>query len=295
RRYSNLTRELLSDGNEFIMYVDICELIDNNSCIFINRNGKEYVTSNLEVWSDKGFTPIKYVMRHKTKKKIYKIKTKYSEIKVTEDHSLLDKNGKEISPKNIKVGNYLLTKRNPYHTYYDDGKIISIEDLGYSNSYVYDLETENHHFAAGIGQLVVHNTDSSMPDIGIKDPSKAYEMAKIVAEELSKLFPAPMLVEDEEVYHTMLCIKKKLYLCIKMNKDGTPVLDRNKLKVKGALPARRDNCPFQKDSYIDVAWKVLLGDGLVETYDYLIDLCLKLMRREVSWKDLVMIKGLGSG
>jgi DNA polymerase elongation subunit (family B) len=45
--------------------------------------------------------------------------------------------------------------------------IKKIEFFGYSNDYVYDLETESHHFAAGIGQLVVHNTDSlyiSCPD-----------------------------------------------------------------------------------------------------------------------------------
>lgn len=32
--------------------------------------------------------------------------------------------------------------------------------LGVLRGYVYDLETENHHFAAGVGRMVVHNTDS---------------------------------------------------------------------------------------------------------------------------------------
>jgi len=31
--------------------------------------------------------------------------------------------------------------------------------VGFTNL-VYDLETENHHFSAGIGNIVVHNTDS---------------------------------------------------------------------------------------------------------------------------------------
>jgi DNA polymerase elongation subunit (family B) len=38
--------------------------------------------------------------------------------------------------------------------------IKKIEYLGISNEYVYDLETDSHHFAAGIGKIVVHNTDS---------------------------------------------------------------------------------------------------------------------------------------
>ena len=35
-----------------------------------------------------------------------------------------------------------------------------IEEIGSCDGYVYDLETESHHFAAGVGQMVVHNTDS---------------------------------------------------------------------------------------------------------------------------------------
>jgi hypothetical protein len=38
-------------------------------------------------------------------------------------------------------------------------RIKKIWDLGVTEQYVYDLETENHHFQAGIGQLIVHNTD----------------------------------------------------------------------------------------------------------------------------------------
>lgn len=39
-------------------------------------------------------------------------------------------------------------------------QIKKIEYIGESDDYVYDLETKSHHFAAGIGKLVVHNTDS---------------------------------------------------------------------------------------------------------------------------------------
>jgi DNA gyrase/topoisomerase IV subunit B len=38
-------------------------------------------------------------------------------------------------------------------------KIKKIIKLGYTNEYVYDLETRNHHFQAGIGRMIVHNTD----------------------------------------------------------------------------------------------------------------------------------------
>ena len=47
------------------------------------------------------------------------------------------------------------------HQQADPIKIKKIIDLGYTDQYVYDLETENHHLQAGIGQLIVHNCDGS--------------------------------------------------------------------------------------------------------------------------------------
>lgn len=143
-------------------------------------------------------------------------------------------------------------------------------------------------------KIVYGDTDSSMPDLGITDPKQAYAKAKAIAKELSALFPAPMQVEDEEVFDTMLCIKKKMYLCIRMTREGEPILDKDQLKVRGVVPARRDNCKYQRDLYLDTAMSVLLRKPMMETYDSMIEMCLKLMRREVSWKDLVVIKGLGS-
>ena len=40
-------------------------------------------------------------------------------------------------------------------------RVKKIIDLGETEQYVYDLETENHHFQAGVGELIVHNTDGT--------------------------------------------------------------------------------------------------------------------------------------
>jgi DNA gyrase/topoisomerase IV subunit B len=37
--------------------------------------------------------------------------------------------------------------------------IKKIIPLGIANDYVYDLETENHHFQGGVGEIILHNTD----------------------------------------------------------------------------------------------------------------------------------------
>lgn len=188
---------------------------------------KEYAArlddDDLEVWTERGWTRVKHIMRHRTTKRIFRVVTPIGCVDVTEDHSLLDENAVEVTPADVKIRQRLLhaypntistnlagyTKhieyilRSPEHasgfttkkqaaemflackerggfqpvvdtiddTYYvtsqqntdistdDLGRIMKIIDLGVSTDYVYDMETENHHFQAGIGEMIVHNTD----------------------------------------------------------------------------------------------------------------------------------------
>lgn len=57
-----------------------------------------------------------------------------------------------------KPNTYILTLTREHQQNNPDTikKIFKLEDR---DQYVYDLETENHHFQAGIGRLIVHNTD----------------------------------------------------------------------------------------------------------------------------------------
>ncbi len=257
---------------------------------------------NIDVYTEKGWTKIKKIIRHKSNKKLYRVTTKHGIVVVTEDHSLLDSNANKIEPKNcniytellhweidnfnnddndvnenkhlnrfnkfienyksnisniikftipvcaqkayiallkykpvVYIHNYtfyiILTNKelfnnndykhyiknlqkfqlktginvndlindlqyeyNEYNEYNEHNEYLSYNDsvvddddnitntntntntnietfdnkyyikkiqcIGKCDTYVYDLETESHHFAAGIGQLVVHNTDS---------------------------------------------------------------------------------------------------------------------------------------
>ena len=96
---------LLNNGKNTII-----KTIDNISDNWITDkvNNKEYSTTDLSVWTEKGWTKIKSIMRHKVKKNIYRVLTHTGLVDVTEDHSLLDTNCNEIAPKNCKVGNMLL-------------------------------------------------------------------------------------------------------------------------------------------------------------------------------------------
>uniref|UniRef100_A0A6C0CBD7 DNA topoisomerase (ATP-hydrolyzing) n=1 Tax=viral metagenome TaxID=1070528 RepID=A0A6C0CBD7_9ZZZZ len=64
--------------------------------------------------------------------------------------------------------NHDIEKPKVYRLFLTDGKqrknpnaIKKIFNLGQTEQYVYDLETENHHFQSGIGETICHNTDGS--------------------------------------------------------------------------------------------------------------------------------------
>jgi hypothetical protein len=62
---------------------------------------------------------------------------------------------------------------------------------------VYDLETENHHFSAGVGKLIVHNTDSNYIHFPhLKEAKETWEYAEHVASEITKMFPPPIKTQS---------------------------------------------------------------------------------------------------
>lgn len=77
--------------------------------------------------------------------------------------------------------------------------IKKIVNLGIQDGDVYDLETENHHFAAGVGKLIVHNTDSVMVDFGVNTVHEANILAQDAEKRCNKLFKAPIRLEFEKV------------------------------------------------------------------------------------------------
>ena len=70
--------------------------------------GKESSPGNYEVWTEKGFTPVERVIRHKTTKKLFRVLTHTGVVDCTEDHSLLDQNATMIKPTDVTVGTKLL-------------------------------------------------------------------------------------------------------------------------------------------------------------------------------------------
>ena len=95
---------LLKNNNDLIEI----RTIDDISHDWLKRENKEVSLTNYKIWSDNGWTNIKEVIRHKVTKKIYRVLTHTGVVDVTEDHSLINSLGNEITPSDCKVGDKLL-------------------------------------------------------------------------------------------------------------------------------------------------------------------------------------------
>lgn len=311
-----------------VMYLPIDHLPIIGQPIIVSD--KEYLRPypGLEVWSDQGFTRVKEVIRHITNKNIYLIQTKSGEVKVTEDHSLLNVDGKCVRPKDVQIGDRLLCTFLPDQTlkhiavpyqstnvairYYHQNKInvmnnvptdpdwnivTHIECLGPCGDIVYDLETSNHHFNAGIGSIVVHNTDSSMIDLHIEDKKDYITAGRALAEDVSAQFPPPLKLELEKVMKMILFCKKK-YAGYTYTKDGTFAIDdktgRPILLIRGIILARRDNARWLRVHYEEILRMALDGISLKDAIKYLFTQIEMLFSDKVDHNDLVIVRSIGA-
>ena len=58
----------------------------------------------IQIWTSDGWKKIKKLVRHKTEKNIYRLRTKHGIVDVTEDHSLINKNRETIKPFDLEIG-----------------------------------------------------------------------------------------------------------------------------------------------------------------------------------------------
>lgn len=140
----------------------------------------------------------------------------------------------------------LTATRNSKKQRIDPTKIKKIVDLGIStdSSYVYDLETENHHFSAGIGRLIVHNTDSVMVRIhGINSVKIGHSVAKALCRIINQYFPNDIKLIPEKVLTGLTLLGKKKYYGLEWLNSVQP----SQVNAKGLESVRRDNPLFLND------------------------------------------------
>jgi DNA polymerase delta subunit 1 len=172
--------------------------------------------------------------------------------------------------------------------------IVDIIELGPTNEYVYDIETEDGTFQAGIGQMIVKNTDSCyviFPEPVDTDGTLTtlFKKAEFAAAEISKTFRKPIELEFEKFMYPLILVAKKRYMYV----EWTDSKQHNgEIEAKGVELVRRDNCGYVKETLDAVLTPIMfennLEKGRLEAERY-ID---KLLNGEVPIKKLIISKNL---
>jgi DNA polymerase elongation subunit (family B) len=400
---------------------DICTIEDlgnkygNNNWVRCSEEGKQEKEfcelQNVETWTEKGWTALHRVIRHMLAphKKMIRILTHTGLVDVTDDHSLIQADGTEISPKDVNIGTELLhnnlpllenTNTNKNITtaeaqvmgfFFGDGScgntdkakkipdevllgsqeirqafwdglydadgdkdkngldqknqisaaqicwlgqslgwkttinsrsdklniyrvsmtknklrknpiaIKKMSELDYSG-YVYDLTTDNHHFAAGIGNIVVHNTDSVFFTFNLQTPDgkpirgkQALEITIEVAQEAghlaSSFLKCPHDLEYEKTFMPFCLLSKKRYVGMLYETDP----NKCKRKEMGIVLKRRDNAPIVKDIYGGIIDILMKEQNIQKAIDFLRGCLQNIVDEKYPMEKLVITKSLRSG
>lgn len=373
--------------NEYTQVVEVCsisELADKygggawRTCNELGKQTKEVCElAGVLTWSDQGWTKCHRVIRHALAphKKMMRVVTKSAVVDVTDDHSLLSASGREVSPKDVKMGSlllhnsiqftskqlstwsnafdvlldermfvshvnaakyclfiqargynysiktrvldnqttiYIVTKTTPLQTAYmtfpelvtretiietntsctvsdnlfalhmcEDDRFIhdvinghpveSITPIDDYCDYVYDVTTDNHHFAAGIGSMIVHNTDSVFFTFNLTNPATGQrirgqdaleitiEIAQHAAKLCSDFLKPPMELSYEKTLMPFILLSKKRYVGMLYETDP----HKGKLKYMGLSLKRRDSCDYLKDTYGGIL-NILMTDSTIQ-------------------------------
>lgn len=169
-------------------------------------------------------------------------------------------------------------------------EIKKIENLGRSSDYVYDIETECGRYQAGIGEIIVKNTDSCMIDFNCNNLKKTFELGTKFAKEVSALFPPPVELEFECVYGKFFLFTKKRYIAKTVNDKGEVTGTTN----KGVVTKRRDNAKFLRFVYNRLMDNILDKTELDKVlYELQKDIHM-LFTRQVEPRDLCIYKSIKS-
>lgn len=156
-----------------------------------------------------------------------------------------------------------------------------LHEIPYSG-FVYDLTTDNHHFAAGVGNIIVHNTDSVFFTFNLENPEtgekirgkSALEMTIEIAQDAAKLctqyLKPPMELSYEKTLMPFILLSKKRYVGMLYETDP----NKGKLKYMGLPLKRRDNCDYLKDVYGGIL-NILMKEGDMEKAIVFLNQCLR--------------------
>lgn len=177
-------------------------------------------------------------------------------------------------------------------------KIKNMYEIPYSG-YVYDLTTENHHFQAGIGKLIVHNTDSLFVAFPNKDETGKYlhgkqaimpsiKTAMEASKEFNKLLKAPHDLEYEKTFWPFILFSKKRYAANKYVFDDEHYIQNS----MGIVLRRRDNANIVKQVFGGILDIILNENDINKSLQFLKDILNQLIDGKIPIEDLIVTKNL---
>jgi DNA polymerase elongation subunit (family B) len=183
----------------------------------------------------------------------------------------------------------------------DPTAIKKLHEIEYTG-YVYDLTTENHHFAAGIGNIIVHNTDSVFftfnlqtlegePIRGKKALEITIELAKQAGHLASSFLKKPHDLEYEKTFMPFCLLSKKRYVGMLYEDDP----EKCKRKEMGIVLKRRDNAPIVKDIYGGIIDILMKQQDIKKATEFLQTCLRNIVEEKYPIDKLIITKSLRSG
>lgn len=169
-------------------------------------------------------------------------------------------------------------------------KIITIPSY---QGYVYDLTTENHHFAAGVGQMIVSNTDSIFvifpnDKIGKDKIMPSIHTAITASTHFKPLLKKPHDLEYEKTFWPFILLSKKRYVGNLYEMDDVNF----KQKSMGIVLKRRDNANIVKKIFGGIIDIILNEQDINKSIQFLKDSLQMMVDGKCDINDLIVTKSL---
>jgi DNA polymerase elongation subunit (family B) len=193
------------------------------------------------------------------------------------------------------------TIHNNLHFDFTKNKIKKIEEWNFDEEYVYDLTTDNHHFQAGVGSLIVHNTDSIFIKFKLEDENgntltgipalqKSIDTGLHAEHLIQRYLKPPHVLEYEKTFWPFILFTKKRYVGNLYETD----VNEFKQKSMGIVLKRRDNAPIVKYVYGGIIDSILNKKSLELSIDFLKQSLIDLIEGKFDIQMLVISKTLRS-
>ena len=138
------------------------------------------------------------------------------------------------------------------------------------------------------GELVYGDTDSNYIHFPhLKTAAESWDYAVYVADEVTKLFPAPIsLAFEEAIYWRFFILTKKRYMYTKCVRDGVV---GKKIGKKGVLLSRRDTSVFIRNIYEELVLKIINSEERDDVLYYLLERFNKLCSNVTPVENTIII------